>query len=88
MELNLFGFRITKPKKESAAQSSQGFVTPTPEDGATTIAAGGYYGTYVDLDATSKTESELITRYRQMAFYPECDMAIEDILSKRFSINK
>jgi hypothetical protein len=82
MELNLFGFRITKPKKESAAQSSQGFVTPTPEDGATTIAAGGYYGTYVDLDATSKTESELITRYRQMAFYPECDMAIEDIVSE------
>jgi hypothetical protein len=82
MDLNLFGFRITKPKKESATQKNQGFVTPQPEDGATTVAAGGYYGTYVDLDATSKTESELITRYRQMAFYPECDMAIEDIVSE------
>jgi hypothetical protein len=82
MDLNLFGIRITKPKKESAAQKNQGFVTPQPEDGATTVAAGGYYGTYVDLDATSKTESELITRYRQMAFYPECDMAIEDIVSE------
>jgi hypothetical protein len=82
MDLNLFGIRITKPKKESAAQKNQGFVTPQPEDGATTVAAGGYYGTYVDLDATSKTESELITRYRQMAFYAECDIAIEDIVSE------
>jgi len=81
MDLSLFGFRITKPKKEEPAKN-QGFVTPTPDDGATTISAGGYYGTYVDLDATSKTESELITRYRQMAIYPECDMAIEDIVTE------
>lgn len=80
MDLNLFGFKITRPKKEPA--SSQSFVTPVSEDGATTISAGGYYGTYVDLDATSKTESELITRYRQMAMYAECDMAIEDIVSE------
>ena len=81
MELNLFGFRIIKPKKEDVSRT-QGFVTPTSDDGATTISAGGYYGTYVDLDATAKTESELITRYRQMAIYPECDMAIEDIVSE------
>lgn len=80
MDLNLFGFKISRPKKEPA--SSQSFVTPVSEDGATTVSAGGYYGTYVDLDATSKTESELITRYRQMAMYAECDMAIEDIVSE------
>jgi hypothetical protein len=81
MELNLFGFKLSKPKKEDVSRT-QGFVTPTSDDGATTISAGGYYGTYVDLDATAKTESELITRYRQMAIYPECDMAIEDIVSE------
>ena len=80
MDLNIFGFKITRPKKDPPG--GQGFITPTPEDGATTISAGGYYGTYVDLDATSKTESELITRYRQMAMYAECDMAIEDIVSE------
>lgn len=79
MDLNLFGFKISRPKKEPAR--AQSFVTPVADDGATTISAGGYYGTYVDLDATSKTESELITRYRQMALYPECDMAIDDIVS-------
>jgi hypothetical protein len=80
MDLNLFGFRITKPKKEQGV-ASQGFVTPVPEDGSTTVSAGGYFGTYVDLDATSKTESELITRYRQIAMLPECDMAINDIVT-------
>lgn len=80
MDLNLFGFKISRPKKEPAR--AQSFVTPVAEDGATTISAGGYYGTYVDLDATSKTESELITRYRQMAMHAECDMAIEDIVSE------
>lgn len=80
MDLNIFGFKISRPRKEVA--KNQNFVTPIAEDGATTISAGGYYGTYVDLDATSKTESELITRYRQMAIYAECDMAIEDIVSE------
>jgi hypothetical protein len=79
MDIQLFGFRLSRPKP--VPKASQSFVTPTAEDGATTISAGGYYGTYVDLDATSKTESELITRYRQMAMYAECDMAIEDIVS-------
>jgi hypothetical protein len=80
MDLNIFGFRITKPKKE-VGSANQGFVTPASDDGATTVSAGGYFGTYVDLDATSKTESELITRYRQIAMLPECDMAINDIVS-------
>jgi len=81
MDIQLFGFKITRPKRVEP-KAAQSFVTPTAEDGATTISAGGYYGTYVDLDATSKTESELITRYRQMAMYAECDMAIEDIVSE------
>jgi len=79
--MELFGFTITKQKKQAESQN-QSFVTPTADDGATTISSGGYYGTYVDLDATSKTESELITRYRQMAFYSECDKAIEEIVSQ------
>ncbi len=37
MDLNLFGFKITRPRKQEA--KNQNFVTPIAEDGATTISA-------------------------------------------------
>lgn len=79
--MELFGFKITRgvDKKEARKQS---FVSPSPDDGAAVVSAGGYYGTYVDLDATAKSESDLITRYRQASLYPECDMAIEEIVNE------
>ena len=79
--MELFGFKIQKAvdKRDLRKQS---FVNPSPDDGAAVVSAGGYYGTYVDLDATAKSESDLITRYRQASLFPECDSAIEEIVSE------
>jgi len=79
MALNLFGFTIQKQEKPEL--TNQSFVTPVPEDGVTTITAGGYFGTFVDIDASAKSEVALISRYREIAAYPDCDNAIEEIVS-------
>ena len=58
------------------------FAPRQDDDGAVLVAAGGNYGTYVDLDGTVRTEAELINKYRDMAEYPEVDEAIEDIVNE------
>ncbi|NDB82725.1 MAG: portal protein, partial [Alphaproteobacteria bacterium] len=82
MPINLFGFTISRNESEDKSLRSQSFVVPTPEDGATTLQGGGYFGTYVDLDATSKTESELINRYRETSMHPETSTAIDEIVTE------
>lgn len=71
----LFGFEIRRKKEEPLSS----FVPETQDDGAIVVAAGGQYGTYVDLDGTVRTEAELVSKYREMAQQPEIDSAIEDI---------
>jgi hypothetical protein len=51
------------------------------------VASGGVYGTYVDLEGNSKSEAELVTRYREMAMQPECDNAVEDIVNEAIVVN-
>lgn len=80
MAINLFGFTIGREDKQPELKR-QSFITPVADDGAATVQAGGYYGTYVDIDASTRSESELITRYREIAKYPDCDNAIEEIVS-------
>jgi len=82
MAISLFGFTISRGTPENTTDRAQSFVTPTPDDGASTVQAGGYFGTYVDLDATAKSESELITRYREASMYPDCSSAIDEIVSE------
>jgi len=82
MAISLFGFTISRDQNEDPANRTQSFVTPTPDDGASTVQAGGYFGTYVDLDATAKSESELITKYREASQYPDCSTAIDEIVSE------
>ena len=72
----LFGFSITRLKK--TADPKQSFTQPQADDGTQTIAAGGYFGQYLDMEGQAKTEQDLIRRYREIALHPECDMAIED----------
>jgi len=80
MAINLFGFTIGR--KEEQVPKSQSFVTPVSEDGASTVSAGGYYGTFVDIDAAARSESDLISRYREISKYPDCDTAIEEIVTE------
>jgi hypothetical protein len=82
MALNLFGFQISRQKTETQQQSEKTFAIPANEDGALTISAAAYYGTYVDLDGTAKNEVELISRYREMAMQPEIESAIDDIVNE------
>jgi len=73
----LFGFEIKRAADEVSTAS---FAPLQTDDGAHNVSTGGMYGTYVDLEGSTRTEAELVTRYRRMAMQPECDMAIDDII--------
>ena len=77
----LFGFQINR-KDERKGQSP---VPPNAEDGVA-VAAGGYFGTYVETDAQARNEFDLIKRYRDMSLHPECDSAVDDIVNE-FVVN-
>ena len=76
----LFGFQITRKKQEQ--DPKQNFTTPMADDGTTTVAAGGYFGSYLDMEGTAKNEADLVRRYREISLHPECDQAIEDICNE------
>ena len=82
----LFGFNITRAKPQS--DPKQSFSTPQAEDGTQTVAAGGFFGSYLDLEGNSKNEADLIRRYREISLHPETDMAIEDIVNESILSNE
>jgi hypothetical protein len=79
--MNLFGFEIRR-KADEMAEMPVSFTPQKHDDGAIEISSGGAYGTYVDLDGSIKTESELVTRYRDMSMHPELEQAIDDIVNE------
>ena len=85
MAIELFGFTIGRTQKQKEHQERVSFALPQSEDGALDIAGsygGGAYGTYLDMDGAAKNEQDLIARYRQMALYPECELAVDDIVNE------
>jgi len=90
MALELFGFRIGRKEEEQKLKDEnlKSFVPPSLDDGAVEIAAGGAYGTYVDLEGSAKSEAELVTRYREMSLQPECDSAIDDVVNEAIVYNE
>ena len=82
--VQLLGFEITRKDNdlEKPAKAKQAFTIPSPDDGTTTISAGGYFGQYLDMEVTAKNDFDLIKRYREIAQHPECDMAVEDIINE------
>ena len=90
MALELFGFRIGRKEEEQKLKDEnlKSFVPPSMEDGAVEIAAGGAYGTYVDLEGSAKSEAELVTRYREMSLQPECDSAVDDVVNEAIVYNE
>ena len=84
MAIELFGFRVGKDDDatEKLAVQVPSFAPPPNLDGAMEVAPGGAYGTYVDLEGTAKNEAELVTRYREMSMYPECEAAIDDVVNE------
>lgn len=77
--MNLFGFEI---KKRQELPDPVSFAPKQNDDGAMVVQAGGVYGTYVDLDGSIRTETELVTRYREMSQHPELEQAIDDIVNE------
>ena len=61
---------------------------PQADDCTQVVAAGGFFGSYLDMDGSAKTEQDLIRRYREIALHPECDMAIEDIVNEAITSNE
>src|SRR5210317_443374 len=82
----LFGFNITRVKPKT--DPKQQFSMPQAEDGTQVVAAGGFFGSYLDMEGTAKTEQDLIRRYREISLHQECDMAIEDIVNEAITSNE
>ena len=72
MAVKLFGFEIGRPGDEKNLK--QDIILPSPDDGQSTIAGGGAYGTYLNQDYSAKNEHDLISRYlliRSCSFLPQ-----------------
>lgn len=82
----LFGFEFKRTVEPD--QIAPSFAPREVDDGAVTVAAGGAYGTYVDLDGTVRTEAELVTKYREMSLQPEVDAAVDEIVNETMSIDE
>jgi len=74
----LFGFSIKSKAEELKGQSP---IPPSADDAVTTV-AGGYFGSYVDIDGVARNEFDLIRRYRDMSMHPEVDSAIDEIVNE------
>lgn len=83
--MRLFGFEFVRKTEPEVAPS---FAVKEQDDGAVMVAAGGAFGTYVDLDGTVRTEAELVTKYREMSLQPEIDSAIDEIVNESISIDE
>jgi hypothetical protein len=77
--MQIFGFEIARKKE----QPQLTVVTPQNDDGSTTVnSAAGYYAQVINLEATIKSENDLIRRYREVSQYSDCDSAIDDIVNE------
>ena len=83
----LFGFKIERLSAQST-DPRQNIVPPQAEDGTQTVPAGGFFASYGGFDVSARNELDLIRRYREVALHPECDLAIEDIVSEAIVSNE
>ena len=65
----LFGFSIEERKKKEKLFSP---APPNNDDGTSVVAAGAYFGQYVDIDGIPKNNNDfdLIKKYREIALHP------------------
>ena len=83
--MKLFGFEF---KRNDPIEVAPSFAPKEADDGAVIVAAGGAYGTYIDLDGTVRTEAELVTKYREMSLQPEIDTAVDEIVNESISVDE
>jgi len=81
--MDLFGFSIKRKDDEEEKKRVDSFVPKQEDDGAVQVtAAGGAYGTYIDMEGSSNDEAQLVTKYRQMENHPEIKRALDDIVNE------
>ena len=83
----LFGFKIER-LTSSKVDPRQNIVPPQADDGTQTVPAGGFFASYGGFDVNARNELDLIRRYREISLHPECDLAIEDIVSEAIVSNE
>ncbi len=84
----LFGFEIRRAEDPKVEQQKQPTFAPEiTDDGAVVVAAGGAYGTYIDLQGAARTEAELVTKYREMSMHPEVERAVDDVVNEAIVID-
>lgn len=86
MAVSFLGFTIGRDSKNVVPdERKQAFSPPDNDDASLYVeggAAGGAYGTYLDLDGAVRNEVELITKYRMMSLDPEVELAVDDIVNE------
>jgi len=87
MAFELFGLKFGKTKEEKEDNKLSSFVPPDTDDGAVIVESGGFYGQYVDLDGSTRSDYELIQKYRDMSLHPECETAVEEIVNECIDTN-
>jgi hypothetical protein len=80
--VKFFGWEFRKTEAEEKERDLVSFSPEQKDDGAAIIAAGGSYGTYVDIEGSVKSEADLVTKYREMALQPEIEEAIDAIVNE------
>ena len=85
MAFELFGYSIGKVGKAPPTERNEeltanaSFAPPSYDDGALPVTSGVYFSSYMDFDGGIKATADMIRKYREMALYPEVEMAIADI---------
>ena len=79
---DLFGFELISPEKSPKIPSP----VPVQLDDGTDLPVGGRIGYTYEQDDKARTEHALISTYREVALYPEADMAIDDIVNEAFVV--
>lgn len=89
MAFELFGWSLAKsgdkvaPKLEQEEiKTNASFAPPDLDDGAMPISSGVYFSSYMDFDGGIKSTADMIKKYREMALYPEVEMAVDDICNE------
>ena len=80
--MELFGFKFERTRPNDAPPTPESFAPPVNDDGAISTvgtAVGGSMSHVLDLEGSTKSEADLITRYREMAYQPIIERAIDDI---------
>lgn len=91
--MELFGLPIGRKRKKGQEQSEApfdkskaSFAPPVADDGAIVVEGGGFFGQYIDLDGSVRSDNDLMIKYREMAMDPICEMAIDDIINEAIVI--